>query len=392
MKSKTSIFDGPEYVEVKQIKNCKKAGDHYVIQNVQTSEIYLRKTILTSDEKNANTLYTKFANRVQNKSDYLINCEDFSIKIKKDFCSKYYIFRVFYEYPLNDLETLLKEKKNKNEKITHEKLTRIFYEVLEALYFLENNSIGHGHLQNFNIFFSERDNQYKLLDNFSSLKFRDIYLNYIYTNKGYFVFAPETLALIQSGSDELINYSKIDVFHLGLILLMLGNLTPINKLYDLENFIVRKNVLDELLKKFSNRYSSLNPLLVKIVGKLVVLNSNERMLPSELKKKFPTFQKFQNALSRNSSKSDLDHYSNSKESPQNNNKFSQVNHNSNFNQKKYPQKNNFYLNQNDRYNYSQPDVNKNFNQKKNNLNYQNQKKTSTFQIFPDKKDKNFFDF
>lgn len=385
MKSKNSIFDGAEYVEVKQIKNCKRAGDHYVIQNIQTSEIFLRKTIITSEEKNAKKLYDKFANRVQNLSDYLINCQDFSLKIKRDFCSKFYIFRVFYEYPLNDVETLFKEKLKKKNFVTHEKLTQIFYNVLESLVFLEKNSIGHGQLQIFNIFFSEKTKNYKILDNFSSLKFRDIYLNYIYTNKGFFVFAPETLALIQSGSDKFINYSKIDIFHLGLIILMIGNLTPINKLYDLNNFIIRKEKLEELLKEFENRYGNRNPLLVKIVRNMVVLNCNKRMFPSEFKKNFPSFEKFQNALSRNNSRSNLDFFDKEKNSKIGiNNGFNYSNQNNkNLNQNNFSNQNNFFQ--------QNKNITKNNSNSKNLQYSKTQKKTSKFEIFPEKKDKNFFD-
>ncbi len=239
----------------------------------------MRKTFITSEEKKAKILMKTFENRIKNFCPSIIRCEDFSFEIKKDFCSTFYIFRVFYEYPFYDLESILKNNIKEKKYFPHEVLMNIYYNILEALCFYQTHTQGHGYLQFFKIFKSTKDDHFKLIEKFSSLNFRDLYINNIYSNDLFRIFSPEILYTIHTGATDLIDGSKMDVYQLGIMLLALGNLSSTVKFYNFEDFRINKSFLESSLKEFNQRYSGVNPLLIKIVEKLLILNPKTRPYP-----------------------------------------------------------------------------------------------------------------
>jgi hypothetical protein len=50
--------------------------------------------------------------KILNKHDYLINLLDYSVETQKNWCSTFYLLKVFYEYPDKSLKQIILEHKN----------------------------------------------------------------------------------------------------------------------------------------------------------------------------------------------------------------------------------------------------------------------------------------
>lgn len=51
-------FDPSFLIQIKRIKHCPKMGDHFLMQNQNTGEVYVKKTHLTT-EKSKHEEYNK---------------------------------------------------------------------------------------------------------------------------------------------------------------------------------------------------------------------------------------------------------------------------------------------------------------------------------------------
>lgn len=302
MFNKQLSFDIGLCHQIKKIQNHDKVGDHTIYQDPATGIIFFRKSFMTNKKKEGEHLEKKFDERRLNRCDYMMKCLDYNSMIKSDICSKFFIFEVYYEYPFYDLEKILKSRMKEAGKFLHEELMYIFYHVLEALCFLEGQGVGYNNLQLSTVFYETDGQHYKLIDDFSRLAFREKCLNLLYSNKGFNIFAPETLKFLQSFDDRDLDFAKISIYHLGIILLVLGNNCQTYELYDLGSYIVNKKFLNVLLKNMFDSYNKDNPVLIEILKDLLIENPKYRPTPLEVKKKFPNYMEFVKVMERNSNK------------------------------------------------------------------------------------------
>lgn len=289
---KTSFVDSESYILIKKITGSGKVGDHDILQDQKTGLLVFRKNYLTNDIGKAEELKAKYERRKQNVCPYMLKFLDYSLKVEHDWCSKFYSVRTYFEYPFYDLEKILKARISSKSKFIHEEIMYVFYHVLEGLCYLESNDLNDGHLQLNNVFYDTELQCYKLVDNFSKLSYRDRCLDYFYTNNGFKIFTPEVLKMLKTAQPALLDYSRIDTYCLGVILLALGNLDTIFELFDLGNFTINYNYLNALMKKIYDEYNENNPLLIEIIKDLLIENPKHRPTPLQVKAKFPTYEQF----------------------------------------------------------------------------------------------------
>lgn len=288
---------------IKKVSNSEKVGDHHIYQNQETGELILKKSFLTNEKAEGEKYHYFFKERVQNKCVNMMRCLDYRSMIKSDICSKFYIFEVYYEYPFYDLQKILKSRIKEKISFMHEELMYIFYHILEALCYKEARGNNTGRLQLVNVFYDTDNQIYKLIDDFKRTDFKQDFLDLLYKNKeGFNIFAPETLKLLSISGNQRIDYPKIDVYHLGIILLILGNNTKIYDLYDLDRHMINKKCLNSYLAGMYDRYSKQNPLLIEILKDLLIEDPSWRPTPLQVKQKFPTYIEFVQVMEKNSGK------------------------------------------------------------------------------------------
>merc|ERR1712196_480569 len=66
--------------------------------------------------------------------------EDWSRTVKSDFCSKFYKHRGYYQWPENDLQKEMVERKKNGAEFSHEELTHMVYQILDSSCWLHKNN------------------------------------------------------------------------------------------------------------------------------------------------------------------------------------------------------------------------------------------------------------
>lgn len=295
---KSTPIESEGYTPIKKITGSSKAGDHEILQDQHTGLLIFRKNYLTNDQSKAEELREKYEKRKKNACPYMLKCLDYSVKIKSDWCSKFYSIKAYYEYPFYDLEKILKARIGARTKFLHEEIGYVFYHVLESISYLESLDASEGHLQLNTVFYDTELQTYKLVDNFSKVTYRDRCLDYYYTNNGFKIFTPEVLKMLKMNQPMMIDYSRVDTYCLGVILLALGNLDTIYELFDLGNFTINQGYLNNLMKKMYDQYYENNPLLIEILKDLLIENPKHRPTPLQVKAKFPSYEQFKEVLAK----------------------------------------------------------------------------------------------
>ena len=303
----STIEKSKRFQELKRITNDPKCGDHNVLQDPSTGELLMKKVFMANDEKTAKRYYEKYDARTLRNKPFLIQCYDFNFEIQSEFCSKFYILQAFYEYPYDDLSKQLVQRAKQHRHPPHEELTQLFYNVLEALVYMQTAALGNGYIQLYSIFKDNQNGIYKLIDNFSNVKIKEFYFSLMFSQEVFKLIAPELLELVVRGNDDnSLELSKIDVFHLGLIILSFGTLTPLAPIYDIESAKINEKALDDKIKEFHKHYGQSNPLLMEMLQRTLILDPRKRPYPSELKKEFPSYENFRTVIENTTKGSSID--------------------------------------------------------------------------------------
>lgn len=283
LKEKTSPFDGSNSFQViRQVRGDGRLGDFSLLQDPISGDSLVCRLFAEQTLETAEEIFTKLSLRAANNPRNVISLLDFSAIRQRSFCTSSYSFRVYYEYPYKDLEKLWASTVSSRVFPPHEKLMRIFYHTSTGLRFFSPIG-GHGFLQLSSVF--EEEETFKVCDNFT----KDSGLGILKSGGGRpcTIFSPEAM-LTCSRSISISNFAKVDSFHLGIILLALGTHLIPRELYDFTTFSIDSAKLRRHIDLFTARYESENPLLVKVVKTLLVLDPSHRLIPSELLDRLPS--------------------------------------------------------------------------------------------------------
>ena len=134
--SKVNTFD-KEYKVYKKL-NDPRFGDILLIKNDHSEELLLCKEKVSNTESEAGKNIVAAKRRMSFNHPHLQKFYDYSANTKSDFCSTHYLTKGYYEWFPNDVRRAL-EKRRGNNRFTHEELTHMAYQVLDALAFLHSN-------------------------------------------------------------------------------------------------------------------------------------------------------------------------------------------------------------------------------------------------------------
>ena len=282
-----------QFIVVREIHNQYKEGHHFLMQDTSSGSVLMKKAYIMDTPEQVNDLADKLQPDKSHKN--VIKFVDYSLVVKSNFCSKLFQVDLFYEYPLNDLYQEWQIKKAKSQ-VLHEEVMQLMYDVLSGLLFFERNFGGHGLLQLFSVFKAQKD--YKISNKRDFDEARQIYVNYVYDKPDLvMVVAPELLqAVAGSTRFDALDWARVDSFHLGMILLIYGNLRNNDKLVDVYKFKFNSEELKRELEFFGSKFRKKNGLLVEIVERLVVEDPGERLAPSELANIIPKAEEYSQVI------------------------------------------------------------------------------------------------
>lgn len=258
-----------------EYSNNKNSSKIICIEKLLNSRQELLKNIEESKKK------------ILNKNENMLNILDFSVEIQKNWCSTFYLLKLFYEYPKQSLKDEIKSRKNKNQNFNMKELTHLLYDIINAGVHLQENNIKHQDICPSLIYLSKTEN-YKLLRNEKNRNNPERYqLEKMLRNKNYYLSPKLYIALKKRYLDNIKhNYIKSDIFSFGLVLLEAGLLKSIKNIYDSSS--INKNILDNYLKEFEEKYDN-NPLLFSSLRKILEFDEDERPDFISLKEVIPEY-------------------------------------------------------------------------------------------------------
>lgn len=225
--------------------------------------------------------------KILNKNENMLNILDFSVEVQKNWCSTFYLLKLFYEFPQNSLKKEISIRKNKNKNFNMKELTHLLYDIINAGVHLQENNIKHNDICPSLIYLSKKEN-YKLLLNQKNKKNPERYqLEKMLRNQNYYLSPKLYIALKKRYLDNIKHNSiKSDMFSFGLVILEAGLLKSVRNIYDSSN--INKNILDSYLKEFEEKYNN-NPLLFSSLRKILEFDEEERPDFISLKEVIPDY-------------------------------------------------------------------------------------------------------
>lgn len=275
-------------------------GDHFLLQNSQSGDLLLKKFFNLQSKEKTIQIQKSLEKRMQMNHENVIKMEDYDLEIDESWCSSFFFVSVFYEYPERLLSDHLSEQLNDVKPTPAPLMLKIFYNTVNGLQFLQENYKNYcsGYLQLRGIFYDPKSNNYKIIENLKKQTLTDFYFNMRATHDKFAIFSPETISTKSILTNQSDQYSKIDAFNLGLILLVLGtNCLPgyfYTKNFSGFDFKRLGSKIDAFLLAFDK-----DPLLCDILMDLLQIDIKSRLSIPEIKKKYPLNIKFKKYRSSN---------------------------------------------------------------------------------------------
>lgn len=217
--------------------------------------------------------------KILNKHDYLINILDWSVEVQLNWCSTFYLLRVFYEFPGRNLKKEILSRKELQSTLSGFsmiELTHFLYSQVLVNKFLQEKGVYHGDISPSSIFVSTKG-EFKLAWRVNevsspervqidkSIKGDPLYL------------APTVFETVKNRTIEQRKHNshKADMFALGLSILEAGLMRSVQGIYGNDNSGFQAKALEDLLNEFENKYLN-NPLLFTSVRKMLEVDEENR--------------------------------------------------------------------------------------------------------------------
>jgi hypothetical protein len=222
--------------------------------------INIRTTLQAEDD--ANTRFAQLQRRQLIKQDNVVQLLDLSRETKRALCSKTYHISAQFEY----LETYLKKdlirrRKTKNPFIELE-LTRLMYDMVDGYSALQKSGVKMGDINPVLVWLWEdpamKLPRAKVIERFNLSKdARANLINSVTSGLDLYTDPLVFVSLINNNAkalNEVDNWSRMDVFSMGLVLLEAGLLESIQSIFDANKGVFNHGKLAFFLKKFYMLY------------------------------------------------------------------------------------------------------------------------------------------
>jgi hypothetical protein len=251
----------------------------------------MKKTVSKDNEKKALALLNSLENKLENQHKHILRIHDYEVDIQSDFCSKMYYFAIFYDYPEQDLETMLTAQIHSKGTCSGENLLKIAYNTMSGLLHLQSLSKNRdsGLLQLDRVYYNPESNDYRVIENINDIRIFDFYFNLTVNRSSSAIFSPICLKkrpLINKNFD----LSKIDCFNLGMILLCFGVNEYPSAFYQKNHKELNLPFLEGRKLIFLEKYQKFT-FLCDIIQELLVPELKDRLNLKTIMKKYPKHTK-----------------------------------------------------------------------------------------------------
>lgn len=286
-KPRTSRFGPKQNWMVVRKLSSQRCGQHFLVQNTQSGEILMRKSVHKDDPSKAQKLRDALSKKLQHTHDNVLRFHDFELDIQSDFCSSSFYFSIFYDYPEMDLETLLTNQIHSRESCSGEHLLKIAYNTMAGLAHLQGmlRNRDSGLLQLDRVYYCAETNNYRVIENINSIRLFDFYFNLTVDQSECSIFAPVCLRKKEL-IDQKFDLSKIDCFNLGVILLSFGVGEFPAVFYQKNHKNVHWPMIEAKKIIFTEKYKHMN-FLCDIVNDLLTPELARRPSLKEVLRKYP---------------------------------------------------------------------------------------------------------
>ena len=271
--------------------NSQRCGQHFLIQNTETGEVLMKKTVLKDSEDKAKLLKDCLLIKVKDQHSHVLRIHDYDIEIQKDFCSKMFYFSIYYDYPEQDLSSMLSNQIHSQGTSRGEHLLKIAYNTISGLLHLQSLSKNRdsGLLQLDRVYYNPESNNYRVIENINDIRIFDFYFNLTISRNAFAIFSP-TCLLKKPLINKNFDLSKIDCFNLGLIILCFG-INEYPEIFYKRNFKELNFPLLEAKKLiFTEKYKNF-PFLCDIIEDLLIIDLDLRPSLKNILEKYPLHTK-----------------------------------------------------------------------------------------------------
>lgn len=271
--NKTSSYN--ENFKSAETRRNPHLGEVKIITENSTKRKVIAKEKKFNDKKEATKAIISTRAKIANQNPYILKILDYSTTKQSELCSTMYILRQFYELYDADLKGLLNVRKMNKNGFSPQEIGNILYRIVKA------DHLGiHGDICPSNIVYDKSDNILKLLDKSdelpTALRALNIQKEKITSNQSLYQ-SPSTYSNLKRNNLKFnFDTDKEDAFALGLILLEVGNLTPINDIYDAGKKEINSTLLSNHINEFQKKYGAESDLS-KIVKNMTKFNEVERI-------------------------------------------------------------------------------------------------------------------
>lgn len=262
--------------------NDPRFGEIIVLQNPQTRDIIFCKEKKINEKNDAFKQIINNREKIARKSNYFLTLIDYSVTKQSQLCSSFYIFKLFYKYPKNDLKKEFLERQKSGKPFTNEEMTHLFYQIMHGFQFIHSNSILHGDIQPILVSYDAQTCQSQIIesqiDDLNIQKIIQIQKARLLSNQPIYQ-SPLMYSNLKKGNLKFtFDPKKEDSFALGLIFLEAGLGSSVQEIYNQNSPILNQEKLQKLIDRFDQKFSSDNTLVTSAVVSL--LNESEDIRPT----------------------------------------------------------------------------------------------------------------
>lgn len=290
--NKTSIYD-KSFKLTRKIQDP-RFGEVSLLNNISTKENVIVKEKKFNDKAEMTKAIISTRSKMLNQSPYTFKLLDFSTTKQSELCSTIYILKQFYEYINSDLRREFMSRQSANVSFTEAELSTILYQIVKA------DPLGtHGDISNSNIVYEKASNTSKLVDRSDELpsmtRSLNIQKNKMTTNQPLYQ-SPLMYSNLRNNNLKFnFDVNKEDAFALGLNILELGNLRPINNIYNSAKKEIDFSILNRHIEDFKLKYGP-NRFLTNTVESLLKFDELQRLGMKEVDLLLPNEIEFKNQI------------------------------------------------------------------------------------------------
>ena len=294
-------------------------GEIVLLQNKLKKEklIFRKEKFSTKLSESAKNIY-QAKERKKLKSDYILKMEDYSSHlIHKEDEKMEFLVAGFYEYPEWDLEREFEKRKKAKNYFKGEDLSKLIKDLLNAVYFLQDNRMIHGDIRPKYIFYEKKKKIYKLVDHLSDPHSPNKIQIDNLRQKNKIYMSPVLFESFSFKSKKIRhNPFKSDLFSLGMVILEIGILKNIQSIYDYDSKKINIEIFIGFIENFMEIYEEFYAIQECLLH-MLDLQEESRLDPKNC------YEYFENL--RNENETDIE-----------NNNFSEIfNNDKNYEKKKF---------------------------------------------------------